>query len=75
VNKFSLQSDSIIEEHPEAISIGSISAEETKTDPMDLILEKMRKSAHKIMKQAAARLLDHKSSDYAIDIKEAETAP
>jgi hypothetical protein len=74
-NEFSLQIDSNILDHPEAMVIGSISRQEDKIIPISLVPAKFRKWAHIMTKEAAAKLPQHKPYVHAIDIKGSETPP
>jgi hypothetical protein len=74
-NQFSLQIDSNILNHPEAVVIGSISIQEDRIDPISLVHAICRKWAHIMTKEAAAKLPQHKPCDHAIDIKDSETPP
>jgi hypothetical protein len=73
--KFSLQIDSNILDHPEAIVIGSISTPDEKIDPISLVARKFRKWAYIRTKAAAAELPQHKPCDNAIEIRDGETRP
>jgi hypothetical protein len=75
LNEFSLQMDSNILDHPEAIVIGSISTKDDNIDPICLVPAKFRKWAHIMMKEGAAKLPEHKPYYHAIDIKDGETPP
>jgi hypothetical protein len=74
-NELSLQLDLKIAEHPGVKVISSILAQDDKTTLIDIVAAKFRKWAHIMIKEAAARLADHKPYDNAIDIKDRETAP
>jgi hypothetical protein len=74
-DKFSLEYDTEIVDHPEALVVGSLAMTESNDDPLDSIPNKFKKWTHIMSKEAAKRLPGHKPYDHAIDLKQGENPP
>jgi hypothetical protein len=72
-NEFSLQIDSNLLDHPEAMVIASISTKEDNIDPISLVPAKFRKCARIVKREAAPNLPEHNPYDHAIDMNYGET--
>jgi hypothetical protein len=75
VEELSLNPDSQILEHPEALMIRSISSNTSNDDPLSLDPERFMKWTNIMTKEAVQRLPTHKPYDHAIDLKDGETPP
>jgi hypothetical protein len=71
-DKFSLEYDTEILDHPEALVVGSLATTESNDDPLDSVPNKFKKWTHIMSKEAAKRLPGHKPYDHAIDLKQGE---
>jgi hypothetical protein len=75
---FSLKVDKRILNHPEALTIGHLSAVTTTKElsgMLEQVPEKLQKCINIITKEAADKLAEHKPYDYTINLKEGETPP
>jgi hypothetical protein len=68
-HKFSLEYDSEIVEHLEALAIRSFTATESNNDPLDYISNKFKKSTVIISSEAGKCRLRHQSYGHTIDLK------
>jgi hypothetical protein len=58
-DKFSLEYDTEILDHPEALIVGSLATTESNDDPLDSVPNKFKKWTHIMSKEAAKRLPGH----------------
>jgi hypothetical protein len=74
-DEFSLEYDSEILDHLEALVVGSLATTESKDNPLDSVPDKFKKWTHIMSKEATKRLPEHKPYDHAIDLKQGENPP
>jgi hypothetical protein len=74
-DKFSLEYDTEILAHPEALVVGSLATTESNDDPLDSIPDKFKTWTHIMSKEAAKRLPGHRPYDHAIDLKQGDNPP
>jgi hypothetical protein len=74
-DKFTLESDTEILDHPEAVVVGSLATTESNDDQLDCVPNKFKKWTHLMSNEAAKSLPGHKLYDHAIDLKQGEIPP
>jgi hypothetical protein len=73
-NQFSLEMDSSVLGHPEALVIGSISSNDND-NALSLVPSKFKKWTDIITTEAAQCLPSHKPYDHAIDLQDGQHPP
>jgi hypothetical protein len=73
--KFSLEYDTEIVDHPEALVVGLLATTGSNDNLLDSVPTKFNKSIHIMSTEAAKCLTEHKPYDHAIELKQDKNSP